>query len=300
MSALHQLTASLCVGVAIGLIATNKGGLYMKENYDVMEKIIPLFDFPEKFKEIEDLLSTNSNLPGPRGNLTLAFKFADCFEKKSISKDVLDSLIRWVNISAEEAPTNNPREYLSFCGILALGAHYCYADEETKNLIVNKFKITMNDKRWRTREGVAMGFQRIAEKDFSPIKKYFSLWYNSSNYLEKRAFVATLAHPPILKNKEIAQFSLKISDDILNDIQSSSKASRRSEDFTVLSKGLQYALSVFVAALPEEGFDLLKKYARLNDPDLNKIIKSNLGKSRLTKQYARMVDEVFAIMNQKH
>lgn len=111
--------------------------------------------------------------------------------------------------------------------------------------------------------------------------------------------MAALAHPPILKDKEIARFSLKISDDILNDIVSSSKASRRSEDFTVLSKGLQYALSVFVADLPEEGFDLLKKYAGFNDPDLNKIIKSNLSKSRLTKKYAPMVDEVFAVMNQK-
>ena len=267
------------------------------ENYDVIHKIIPLLDFPAKFEEIENFLSSNSNLPGPRGNLTLAFKFADCFENKSISKDLLDLLIRWVNILAEEAPTNNPREYLSFCGILALGAHYCYADDETKNLIMNQFKVAMNDKRWRIREGAAMGFQRIAEKDFQPIKKYFLMWYNNSNYLEKRAFIAALAHPPILKVKEITRFSLKISEDILNDILSSSKASRRSEDFKVLSKGLQYALSVFAADLPEEGFDLLKKYAILNDLDINKIIKSNLGKSRLTKKYSMMVDEVFAIMN---
>lgn len=269
----------------------------MKENYDVIEKIIPLFDCPAKFKEIGEYLSENSNLPGPRGNLTLAFKFADCFEKETISKDLLDLLIGWVSIPAEEAPTNNPEEYLPFCGILALGAHYCYADEDIRNLIMDQFKTAMNDKRWRTREGAAMGLQKIAEKDFNPIRKYFSMWYHSSNYLEKRAFVAALAHPPILKNKEIARFSLKMSEDILNDILSSSKASRQSEDFSVLSKGLQYALSVFVADLPEEGFDLLKKYAVLNDPDLKKIIKSNLGKSRLTKKYARMVDEVFTVMS---
>lgn len=268
----------------------------MKEKYDVLEKIIPLFDFPTEFEKIEEYLTANSNLPGPRGNLTLAFKFADCFEKETIGKDLLDLLIRWVNITAEEAPANNPREYLPFCGILALGAHYCYADEEIKSLTINQFKTAMNERRWRTREGAAMGFQRIAEKDFAPIKKYFSMWYPSSNYLEKRAFIATLAHPPILKNKETVLFSLKMSEDILNDILSSGKESRRSEDFTVLSKGLQYALSIFVAHLPGEGFDLLKRYARLNDPDLNKIIKSNLGKSRLAKKYARMVDEVFVLI----
>lgn len=269
----------------------------MKENYDVMEKIIPLFDNPAKFKNIEEYLTTNSNLPGPRGNLTLAFKFGESFEKANISKDMLDLLIRWTNLSEEEAPTNNPNEYLSFCGILALGAHYCYVNEEIKDLIINRFKIAMNDKRWRTREGAAMGLQKIAEKDFNPIIKYFTMWYPSSSYLEKRGFVATLAHPPILKNKEIAQFSLKMSESILNDIITYDKASRLSQDFLVLSKGLQYALSVFVAALPDDGFDLLKKYAGFKDKELNVIIKSNLGKTRLTKKYGHMVDEVLMLMN---
>ena len=49
-----------------------------------------------------------------------------------------------MNISYEEAPTNNPREYLPFCGILALGEHYCYADEGIKDLIMTQFKTAMN------------------------------------------------------------------------------------------------------------------------------------------------------------
>ncbi|WP_378955916.1 hypothetical protein [Pelosinus sp. sgz500959] len=267
------------------------------ENADIIKKIRPLFASSENFQEIEYDLSIHSNLPGPRANLTLAFKFADCFKYKGMSNDLLGLLIGWVNLSEEEAPTNNPREYLSFCGILALGAYYCYADEETQNIIMNKFKIAMNDSRWRMREGVAMGFQIIAEKDFNSIKKYFSIWYSASTYTEKRTFMAALAHPPILKNKEIAQFSLTLSECILSDVLSSSKESRKTEGFAVLSKGLQYALSVFVAALPEEGFALLKRYAQSNDPDLKKILKSNLSKSRLTKKYTQLIDEVLEIMN---
>lgn len=269
----------------------------MKENYEVIVKITPLFDLPARFRDIEDYLCDNSNLPGPRGNLTLAFKFADCFEKEAISKDLLDLLVGWINITEAEAPTNNPREYLPFCGILALGAHYCYTNDITKELIVEQFKIAMNDTRWRMREGAAMGFQKIAEKDFKVIKEYFELWYPNSSYLEKRAFIAALAHPPILRNEEIARFSLKISEDILRDILTYSKESRKSEDFKALSKGLQYALSVFAAYLPEEGFHLLKKYAQIKDNEINKIIKANLGKSRLTKKYAQKVEEVLEIMN---
>lgn len=266
------------------------------ENYDVIEKIIPLFEYPSRFNEIEDYLSTSSNLPGPRGNLTLAFKFAECFETESVSKELLDLLNRWVNIPEEEAPTNDPREFLTFCGILSLGAHYCYCKEDTKRLIMNQFKIAMNDKRWRTKEGAAMGLQKIAEKDFTTIKTYFTLWYKNSTFAEKRAFIATLAHPPILKNKEIAKFSLKVSEDILENVYFTNKESRKSQEFSVLSKGLQYALSVFVAELPVEGFDLLKAYAAKNDTELKKIIKANLGKSRLTKKYALEVGEVLAIL----
>lgn len=268
------------------------------ETYDAIEKIIPLFDYPDRFMDIEDYLSTNSNLPGPRGNLTLAFKFAEYFEKESVSKELLDLLIRWINISKEEAPTNNPREFLPFCGILSLGAHFFYADDGIKDLIMDQFKISMNDKRWRIKEGAAMGFQKIAEKDFDTIKKYFSLWYDSSNFAEKRAFIAALAHPPILKDKEAQRFSLKISEDIIKDILFTSKEIRKSDEFTVLSKGLKYALSVFVAALPGEGFDLLKRFAQINDTELRNILKSNLSKSRLTKKYASEVGEVLSILGE--
>lgn len=268
----------------------------MKETYDIIDKIIPLFNKPEKFKEIEEYLLVNSNLPGPRGNLTLAFKFAGWFEKKSIEQELLDLLFQWANIPIEEAPANDPGEYLCFCGVLALGAYYYYAENSNQAAILKQFKIAMNDRRWRIRESAAMGLQLIAEKDFSPIKENFSIWYTDSNDLEKRAFLAALAHPPILKNKDIVRFSLKLSDEILNEIIQDDNKIRRSEEFIALSKGLQYCLSVFVTELPDEGFDLFKKYAQSKDKDMIKILKVNLSKSRLTKKYPQLVNEVLSMM----
>ncbi|AZS16438.1 hypothetical protein [Paenibacillus lutimineralis] len=268
----------------------------MKEQTDILEEIIPMLAIKTNFKEIEELLCANSNLPGPRGNLTLAYNFAACFQGENLSDDLLDLLIRWVNIPEAEAPANHPREYLPFCGILSLGAHYCYTNKETQHLILYQFKSAMNDKRWRTREGAAMGLQLIAENNFPAIKEYFIRCYPDASYLEKRAFVAALAHPPILHHKEIARFSLKMGGDILADFAASDPLDRRSEHFAVLSKGLQYALSVFVEALPEEGFALLKEYAVVRHPEVDKILRSNLSKSRLTKKYAPQVAEVLAIM----
>lgn len=264
----------------------------MKENTDILADIEPLFGCPEKCETIGALLAAHSNLPGPRGNLTLAHAFADCFEYEGVRRELLDMLMGWTCISAEAAPVNDPREYLPFCGILALGAHYTYAGDDAKTAILDQFKIAMNDTRWRMREAVAMGFQRIAERDFGPIRDCFTAWYPDSTFLEKRAFIAALAHPPILRDPDIVRYSLRIGADILDDVMTVDIRRRRSEDFTALSKGLQYALSVFAAALPEEGFALLKKYAQADDTEIRKIIRSNIGKSRLTKKYPRMVDEV--------
>lgn len=55
------------------------------------------------------------------------------------------------------------------------------------------------------------------------------------------------------------------------------------EHFRVLSKGLEYSLSVFVASEPEAGFAMLEKFAKSRDTRMIKIVKSNLGKSRLSK-----------------
>lgn len=264
----------------------------MKENYDVIEKIVPLLTSPAKYQEIEKSLLMNSNLPGPRGNLTLAYKFAQCFETEHLSQELSDLLFKWAGISSEEAPANTPEEYLPFCAILALGSHYVFTGEDKKSRIMNQMREAMNDKRWRTREGAAIGLQLIAEKDIEPVKRYITFWYESSNFLEKRAFLAALAHPPILKEKETTRFCLRVSEAILADLLKVSEETWRTEEFSILSKGLQYCLSVFAAELPEEGFELLKRYARTNNKQVDKIIRANLGKTRLTKKYPGLVKEV--------
>ncbi|WMJ87120.1 hypothetical protein [Anaerocolumna sp. MB42-C2] len=270
----------------------------MKESTDIMKEITPIFNNPENYAKIEEYLYMNSNLPGPRGNLTLADKFAGFFKTASVRQELIDYLFLWANISEETAPVNDPIEYLPFCAILALGAHYYYAEDNTKLKIMEQLKKAMSDKRWRIREAVAMGFQYIAEMDFEPVRFYFTRWYTDSNYLEKRTFLAALAHPPILKDKDIVRFSLNMSDAILKELISSGDENRKTEEFSVLSKGLQYCLSVFAAELPEEGFQLLKNYADYKDKAINKIIKANLLKTRLTKKYPQRVKEILEVINE--
>jgi len=268
----------------------------MKESNEIMEQLIPLFASPVHYPQLAEQLAAASNLPGPRGNLTLAAQFADWFNKAWLHADLQEMLFEWTLISAESAPTNDPREYLPFCGLLALCSYYLHADEATRERIMERVQAAMNDSRWRVREAAAMGLQRIAEKDFSPVKAYIMQHLPGANALEQRAIIAALAHPPILNNG-IARYSLEVSEEILNHLHSGLQTGSKPENFSILSKGLQYALSVFVAALPEEGFVLLRQFAELGDPELNKIIAANLRKSRLVKKHTKQLNEIYAIIH---
>ncbi|MOA06141.1 hypothetical protein D3C78_1257660 [compost metagenome] len=195
-----------------------------------------------------------------------------------------DLLLRWTKIDPSQADTNEARVFLPFCAILALGAYYPYAEGNNKKRCINEIVNSMSDPRWRIREGSAMALQRIGEKEFSTIKELMEQMFDSSNLLERRAFVAALAHPPILEDSEAVSFALDLSERIIDDIVADPSLGR-SEEYRVLSKGLEYAISVFVERMPLEGFALLNKYAMSGDKRIQKIVKSNIGKARIAKKY---------------
>jgi len=249
-----------------------------------------------RFEKLKEFLKANSNLPGPRGNLEMAYAFGDCF-----AGDIDD--VSWAfvvelsNIDSEQAPVNDPGEILPFCAALAAGSQYTYADNERKSQIKSILRAAMNDDRWRMREGAAMGYQRMAESDFGAVKEIFESLYPDSNFVEKRAIIAALAHPPILKDKDVALYSLKISEDIMDGLAVLKPDELKSGGFKVLSKGLEYALSVFTAYAPDEGFKMLKAFAALPQKDLKRIIRSNLGKARLKDKFPGQVEEVMRMLD---
>ncbi len=268
----------------------------MGKKNDLIKIVLPLLEDKTSIDKLENTLVTNSDLPGRRANLEMAFALADCFEKVDASESHWKMLLDWSRISPDDAPTNNPREFLPFCSILSLGSLYNYADKKRKEHIISIIRASASDRRWRIREAVAMGFQRVSEKNFTVIKEMFSKWIKKSSLLEKRAILVTLAHPPVLKNKENAVFSFRIADEILQSLQKLDRIERKSEEFDILKKGLKFTISVYVACLPEEGFRFLKKWAQKDDALIKKILKSNLSKNRLTKRYGPMVREVLALL----
>ncbi|XKM13940.1 hypothetical protein RCS94_01920 [Orbaceae bacterium ac157xtp] len=268
----------------------------MKINKNEFEELLSLNNSTSS-TEIEKFVIGKSNLPGPRANLTFASEFAKYFQKKDVPDTLWQLVIQWAHISANETQNNSPKEYLPFCAIQALGAHFEFTDQQDQ--LIDILKEAMNDPRWRIKESVAIAFQLIGEHNFNVLEKYFNNWITTANLLEQRAILAALAHPPILKNNDNAKFALKIADDIMLNTINISSQRRRSEEFKVLKKGLNYCLSVFVSALPKEGFLFLEKYAGTDDPDIISIIKSNLSKGRLKNKYPLNVLKIYENISEK-
>jgi hypothetical protein len=234
----------------------------MGKKDDLIKKLKPIINDPEK---LEKFIIENSNLPGPRGNLELAFGFAEIY-------DDLDVLLKWIKITEDQADVNNPKSFLAFCSAVCLGK--IYTKNKNKKIIVILKKLA-NDGRWRMREAVAFGFQNIGEHDFNELKTIFSEWIKKSNNLEKRAILVSLAHPKFL-DEERAKFCFEITDVVLKQMD-------KENNFDVLRKGLEFTISVFVAANPKLGFSFIKKWIE-KDKVIDKIIKENLNKNRLVRK----------------
>jgi len=236
----------------------------------LIQKLKLIIDDPEK---LERFVIENSNLPGPRANLELAFALSEVYEN-------IEVLTKWIEIDAEQADINDPRSFLPFCSAVGLGRLYTKTKDKK---IVRVLKKLASDDRWRIREAVAFGFQRIGEHNLSELKRIFSEWIEKSNNREKRAILVSLAHPKIL-GRDTSLFCFEILKNVFENME-------RDADFEILKKGLEFTISVYTAANPEYGFSFIEKWIG-KDKVIDEIIKSNLKKNRLLKKHPRKAGEL--------
>ncbi len=250
-----------------------------------------------RYDELEAILISGSNLPGPRANLGLAAAFADCIGAEGATEAQWALLTHWLSMAEDEAPTGSQREFLPFCGVHALGAAYLVVGAERREEIVRRLREVANDGRWRMREGVVLALQRIGEWDFETLMTILETWLPNAPLLELRASVAALAYQPLLRSPQQARRALAVAERAVSAVASADAEARRSPGFAVLKKGLGYAVSLIVAALPEEGFASLERWARSGNPDLIWIVRENLKKRRLSQAFRAEVERVAAALD---
>ena len=224
----------------------------------------------------EPYLLQESGLPGPRGNLELAQVVADEGERGLFE--------HFLAYTPQAAPTNDPHEFLTFCGVVGLGRLLAEGD----NKILEQLRPFASDPRWRLREGVAMALQRLGKQDMGRLLHAMQDWSNGT-WMEKRAAAAALAEPVLLHKEKEALEALQILDRITASMENSIEG--KNEGFRVLQQGLGYCWSVVTAAAPEQGKRLMEKWLACPDRVIQRIMQENLTENRLVRMDAAWVEK---------
>lgn len=209
-------------------------------------------------------LKQNSGLPGPRGNLELAYAVAESGTQKQFE--------HFLTFDGHE---NTPEVFVLFCGIVGLGKLAA-----VKPKLFDELCKYASDSRWRIREAVPTGLQLTGDQDMDLLLQEMNKW-SKGNWYEKRAAAATLAEPRLLKQPKHAQQVLQILDNITASMKTD--AGSKDESYKVLRQGMGYCWSVAIVALPDTGKPIMEKWLNSADKDILWMMRENLKKNRLVK-----------------
>ena len=215
-------------------------------------------------KNWDSFLMENSGLPGPRGNLELAYVVAQ--------EGKLEQFDHFLTYHAEE---NTPEVFVFFCGVMGLGKLAA-----TQSELFGRLREYASDPRWRIREAVATGLQLTGDQNMDLLLSEMKKWVKGSWY-EKRAAAAALAEPRLLKQAKHAKQVLQILDKITASMEKAGPS--RDDSFKVLQQAMGYCWSVAAAALPEAGKPIMEDWLDTENQDIRWVMRENLKKNRLIK-----------------
>ena len=241
---------------------------------------------------LELYLTSHSGLPGPRMNLGLAADFADLVAALVVAPDppvaALERLLdRWAALPPVAAPGADPRVMAPATAALTYGAVGA-ARPDWRDDELRKLRRAAGDSRWRVREMVAAGLQRLLAVDWAPTLGALRAWPAAGEPLVTRAAAAAVAEPALLTSPERAADALAIQGAATEVLRAVPVAGRRAPDVRTLRQALGYTWSVVVAADPAAGFPVLQHLCATADDDLRWIARENARKARLARWPAQV------------
>ncbi len=237
----------------------------------------------ENPRALEFFLREQSHLPGPRANLRLVDDVSDVLaEAVSTRPEDVRRVIEHLTRDANTLEVNTPGEFVALCGVVALGMCASVYPVWRQEVIARLSEFAGNAS-WRVREGVAMAFQRLLEAVPEETSASLRIWASEGNCWQQRATIAAIAEPALMHDAAVRDAAFDIQQVIVKRFHAISLSERKREDVRILRQAMGYALSVMTAALPDQGFALMRECASWDDADINWILRENLKKKRLAK-----------------
>lgn len=114
--------------------------------------------------EWDSFLLQESGLPGPRANLELVNVVADEGSEAQFK--------HFLTFDEMRAPRNSQLEFLAVCGVVGMGQLLAQGNSGALQIL----RTAASDSRWRVREGVAMGLQRLGDTDMGRLLSEMEHW----------------------------------------------------------------------------------------------------------------------------
>lgn len=202
-------------------------------------------------------LGEHSGLPGPRANLSLVEA------AMSVCDDETVALLE-----------KDGSEFAMMCAAATLASR---ADQP---IILERVRAAAVDARWRVREGVAIGLQRLGDRDLPSMLTIVGRWTDDPSPLVQRAAIAAICEPRLLRTPEAARTAIEACATTTASLTALPDHLRRAPDARTLRQALGYCWSVAIAADPDSG---LPAFLALDTahPDVAWIVTQNRRKKRL-------------------
>ena len=137
-------------------------------------------------------LELQSGLPGPRVNMNLAVAFA--YECASIGPKTDDLAYAMANLPPDEARGASGKEFLSVCGVLAVGNRAMVAKE---NAVRDRALVLLEEKaddpRFRVRDAVPLALAMMGQKMKADLADRVEPWMD--RYFQATAVIRALSEP---------------------------------------------------------------------------------------------------------
>jgi hypothetical protein len=187
-------------GVQMGKIE-----IYIQELTPILDKCVTSKDYTL----LEQYLLDRCNLPGRRANLELAAAFVKVIEFSNYTSEIWDVCTNFLRLDSAKAPTNDPLEFLPFCAVWGIGGIAAKIKDYFDKVVTILYQ-SASDPRWRIREAVAKGLQKLLQYQSLAMKPILKKWITGTNWLVMRATVACLAEEVNRSKNDLAEYALSI------------------------------------------------------------------------------------------
>jgi len=241
-------------------------------------------------------LAAESSLAGPRTNQDLTEAFARAVREFAAAdpedrRILMDLCVELACISPEDAPTDDPHEFLSVCGVRGIAAMGTISPGCVKAAL-RKLAESADDPRWRIRDAVAIGLKDLLARHRDVTVSELNGWVEGGSWSAMKTVAAGVADADLLREPDLAEAALRLHRKIM--IRVYTAGERESEDFHALRKTLGCTLSRVVAALPSSGFEYLQQVSTLDDQEIRWIVRENLKDNHLAGHYPETVRHIQA------